>query len=203
MTTGRHGQEDGSGGRGGVGRRHKTMDAHLTTLCSSLSEDTLINPCHNILLFCHFSRRGESSRAESSRVENFLLLLLLLQTHHLFWIYSAIIQNTFADWHTGKRTHGQLSGQTNEQEISLLLTHPDIPPGLVWQAQLSTDYSCAYTPPPAPWAMIKVLSARRAAYAAFPAASLPASSQAARLIRPLSANSAFLLIATLHSRLPR
>lgn len=143
----RRGQGSGKGqGRGG----HKTMDARLTTLCSSLSEDTLINPCH-ILLFCHFSRRGESSRAESSRVEKLLLLLLLLlllQTHHLFWIYSAIIQNTSADWHTDKRTHGQLSGQTNEQEISLLLTHPDIPPGLVWQAQLSTDYFCASPPPP-------------------------------------------------------
>lgn len=78
MTTDRHSREEQRGvargreerGGGGQTQGHKTMDARLTTLCSSLSEDTLINPCHNILLFCHFSRRGKLSRVESSRVES-------------------------------------------------------------------------------------------------------------------------------------
>lgn len=148
MTTGRHGQEEGSGGRGGVGRRHKTMDAHLTTLCSSLSEDTLINPCHNILLFCHFSRRGESSWVEPSG--EFSVAAAAVADASSF-LNLQRNNSKYIRW----LTHGQTDTrtaerQTNEQEISLLLTHPDIPPGLVWQAQLSTDYSCAYTPPPLP-----------------------------------------------------
>lgn len=105
-------------------------------------------------------------------------------------------------------THGQTDTRTaeraNERAGDLTTTDASRHPAWARLAGSALDWLllCLH-PPPAPWAMIKVLSARRAAYAAFPAASLPASSQAARLIRPLSANSAFLLIATLHSRLPR
>lgn len=130
----------------------KTMDA--STLCSS-TQDTLINPCHNILLFCHFSRPTSSGCCQYTEALPGALSFLNLQRNnskHIRWL---------TDRRTHRRTRASISAAASAKArwlggpLSLTLSLPLC-------AHMSGRLVCRPS-------MIKVLSARSTI--CFPAAS--------------------------------